>query len=109
MNGVWKWGGAVSGWLCQQDMDTNSGGDITGVVAGNGLVGGGQIGVVTLSLAAQPVTVDSAGYVRLPVTAATPPAVDCDAAAEAGRMTFASSGGTVYVCDGSNWQALAQP
>ncbi len=109
LNGVWKWGGVVSGWLCQQDLDTNGGGDITGVVAGNGLIGGGQIGVVTLSLAAQPVTIDSAGYARLPVVANTPPAVDCDSAPEAGRMTFQSSGGMVYVCDGSAWQTLARP
>ena len=54
LNGVWKWGG-VAGWVCQQDLDTNSGGDIAGVVAGTGLTGGGQLGVVTLSLAAQPV------------------------------------------------------
>ena len=26
---VWKWGG--TGWSCQTDIDTNSGGDITGV------------------------------------------------------------------------------
>ena len=30
--GIWKWGGA--GWSCQPDVDTNSGGDITAVVAG---------------------------------------------------------------------------
>jgi hypothetical protein len=28
-------------------------------------------------------------------------------AADAGRMTFYASGGTVYVCDGSAWQTLA--
>jgi hypothetical protein len=110
LNGVWKWGGAANPrWLCQQDLDTNSGGDITGVVAGNGLTGGGQLGVVTLSLAAQPVTIDAAGYARLPLVSAAPPAADCDAAAEAGRMTVNSSGGTVYVCDGSSWQTLAHP
>jgi hypothetical protein len=107
LNGVWKWGG-VAGWVCHPDIDTNSGGDITGVVAGTGLVGGGQIGVVTLSLAAQPVTLDAAGYARLPVVASTPPAGDCDSVPEAGRMTFDSSGGTVYVCDGSTWQTLAR-
>jgi hypothetical protein len=106
LNGVWKWGG-VAGWVCHPYQDTNSGGDISGVVAGTGLVGGGQLGVVTLSLAAQPMTVDSAGYARVPVVAAAPPAADCDSAGEAGRMTFDSSGGTVYVCDGSGWQALA--
>jgi hypothetical protein len=52
-------------------------------------------------------TVDSAGYARLPVVAAAPPAADCNEAGEAGRMTFDSSGGTVYVCDGSAWVTLA--
>lgn len=106
LNGVWKWGG-VAGWVCHPDIDTNSGGDITGVVAGTGLTGGGQIGVVTLSLAAQPVTIDSAGYARLPVVSSTPPAADCDVPAEAGRVTVDASAGTVYVCDGAIWNALA--
>ena len=29
------------------------------------------------------------------------------AAGEAGRLTFDASGGTIYVCDGSTWRALA--
>jgi hypothetical protein len=70
-------------------------------------VGGGQIGGVTLSLAADPVTIDSAGYARLPATAATQPAADCAGTADAGRMTFDASGGTIYVCDGSGWRTLA--
>jgi hypothetical protein len=101
--GIWKWGG--TGWSCHQDVDTNSGGDITAVTAGAGLVGGGQIGSVTLALAATPVTQDAAGYARLPVTAGAPPAADCDAAAETGRMTYAAGSNTLYVCDGSAWQA----
>ena len=106
LNGVWKWGG-IAGWVCQPDLDTNSGGDIAGVVAGTGLVGGGQMGVVTLSLAAQPVTIDSAGYARVPVVSVAPPAADCDTVGETGRMTVSSSGGVVYVCDGTGWQSLA--
>ncbi|HEU6444927.1 MAG TPA: hypothetical protein VFL61_07725 [Gaiellaceae bacterium] len=29
----------------------------------------------------------------------------CDAAAETGRMTYAAGSNTLYVCDGSAWQA----
>jgi hypothetical protein len=105
LNGVWKWGGGVSGWLCQQDMDTNSGGDITAVIAGAGLVGGGQLGTVTLSLAETPVTQDAAGYERTPLTASSPPAADCDAAAETGRTKYQAASDTLFVCDGTTWRA----
>ena len=37
--------------VCESDTDTNSGGTITGVAAGPGLVGGGTSGMVTLALA----------------------------------------------------------
>jgi len=101
--GVWKWGG--SGWSCQPDIDTNSGGDITGVVAGTGLTGGGTAGTVTVSLAATPVIQDASGYARMPVTAGAPPAADCDTTGEAGRMSFAPSNNVLYVCDGTTWQS----
>jgi hypothetical protein len=103
--GVWKWGG--TGWSCQPDIDTNSGGDITGVIAGTGLTGGGSLGSVTLSLAATPVTQDAAGYARLPVTAGLPPAADCNEAGEAGRMKFETAADVLYVCDGTGWRTLA--
>jgi hypothetical protein len=47
---VLKWNGAT--WACANDTDTdtNSGGTITGVVAGNGLAGGGSTGSVTVSI-----------------------------------------------------------
>ncbi|MDR1698437.1 MAG: hypothetical protein LBR75_01250 [Prevotellaceae bacterium] len=38
-------------WQVPPDTDTNSGGDITGVTAGNGLTGGGTSGTVTVTLA----------------------------------------------------------
>lgn len=102
VGGIWKWGG--TSWVCHPDIDTNSGGDITGVVAGNGLTGGGTAGTVTLSLAATPVTQDAAGYARLPVANGAPPAADCAAAADTGRMKFVAATNTLYVCDGTAWQ-----
>ena len=102
--GVWKWGG--TGWSCQPDVDTNSGGDITAVVAGTGLTGG-ALGSVTLSLAATPMTQDAAGYARLPVTPGVPPAADCNEAAEAGRMKFETAADLLYLCNGTSWRTLA--
>jgi hypothetical protein len=45
-----KWSGTV--WQCQNDIDTNAGGTVTGVVAGNGLTGGGNTGSVTVHVGA---------------------------------------------------------
>jgi hypothetical protein len=47
-NQVLKWNGTVWGCANDVDTDTNSGGTITGVVAGNGLTGGGSTGNVTV-------------------------------------------------------------
>jgi hypothetical protein len=66
MNQILKWSG--SGWACGIDVDTNSGGDISDVAAGNGLTGGGATGAVTLnvgggtgiSVAADTVSLDTA-------------------------------------------------
>ena len=102
--GIWKWGG--TGWSCQPDIDTNSGGDITAVVAGGGLTGGGTVGSVTLSLAATPVTQDAAGYARLPVVRGAPPAADCNEASEAGRTKFDTASAVLHVCDGTSWRTL---
>lgn len=63
-NQVLKWSGSV--WSCASDID--SGGDISDVVAGNGLSGGGAAGAVTLhvgggpgiSVAADTVSLDTA-------------------------------------------------
>jgi hypothetical protein len=45
-----KWSG--SAWACASDVDTNSGGDITDVVAGTGLLGGASTGSAALNVGA---------------------------------------------------------
>ncbi|MBA3503210.1 MAG: hypothetical protein H0T65_22810, partial [Deltaproteobacteria bacterium] len=47
---ILKWTGAAWGCAADVDTDTNSGGDITDVVAGNGLSGGGASGAATLDI-----------------------------------------------------------
>lgn len=49
---VLKWNGSAWGCAADVDTDTNSGGDITDVVAGAGLAGGGATGAVTLDIGA---------------------------------------------------------
>ena len=50
INGVLKWNGAS--WVCGTDIDTdtNSGGDITDVIAGAGLSGGAASGAATVNI-----------------------------------------------------------
>jgi len=46
--------------VCHLDINTDSGGDITEVTAGNGLSGGGSSGIVTLKRAAGSISISSA-------------------------------------------------
>jgi hypothetical protein len=41
----------------------------------------------------------------MPVTAGASPAADCDTDGEAGRMKYEAGTSTLYLCDGSTWQA----
>jgi hypothetical protein len=65
---VLKWNGTA--WACSNDVDTdtNSGGDITDVIAGNGLTGGGSSGSATVDVAAGTGVTVSANAVGLDTT-----------------------------------------
>lgn len=67
-NQLLKWSG--SAWTCANDIDTdtNSGGDITGVTAGAGLLNGGTTGTVTLDVGAGTGISVSANAVALDLT-----------------------------------------
>jgi len=56
------------GWTCANDIDTNSGGTVTGVVAGSGLAGGGGAGTVSLSVGGGPGIIVSVDSISLDVT-----------------------------------------
>lgn len=43
------------------------------------------------------------GYLQLATSSGTPPATDCDAAAEVGRMKVDASNSNLYVCTNSGW------
>ncbi|MFZ6015139.1 MAG: hypothetical protein ACOYUZ_02165 [Patescibacteria group bacterium] len=47
-----KWNTAVSQWQCSNDIDTNSGGDITAITVSGGLFGGGTANDVNLRVGA---------------------------------------------------------
>ncbi|HEV7375418.1 MAG TPA: hypothetical protein VGN95_11915 [Pyrinomonadaceae bacterium] len=45
------------------------------------------------------------GYVQLDLTSGAPPAVDCDAVAEYGRMKVDATGNKLYVCTSTGWKS----
>jgi len=68
VNQILKWNGAAWGCAADVDTDTNSGGDITDVVAGAGLSGGGANGAVTLDVGGGTGVVVNANGIALDTT-----------------------------------------
>jgi hypothetical protein len=49
----------------------------------------------------------AAAFSQVLIAAAPAVSIGSTHCSEAGRITFDTSGGTVYVCDGSAWEILA--
>jgi hypothetical protein len=47
------------------------------------------------------------GYVQLALTTGAPPAADCDAASEYGRMKVDATGNKLYICTSTGWKSTA--
>lgn len=62
----------------------------------------GNVGIGTTSPQS---TLQVNGYVQLALTSGAPPATDCDAAAERGRMKVDNVAGVLYICADSGWVA----
>jgi hypothetical protein len=66
------------------------------------LVVNGNVGIGTT---APQSTLQVNGYIQLALTSGAPPAVDCDNAAEYGRMKVDAIGGKLYVCISTGWKS----
>jgi len=60
----------------------------------------GNVGIGTTSPQS---TLQVNGYIQLALTSGAPPAADCDAASERGRMKFDNATGTLYICGDAGW------
>ena len=72
---------------------------------GTGLTGGVRVmsGNVGIGVAEPNSPLQVSGYLQLGTTAGAPPAADCDAANERGRMLTDPADGRLWVCANSGW------
>jgi hypothetical protein len=64
----------------------------------------GRVGIGTTTPQS---TLQVNGYVQLALTSGAPPAADCDAEAEYGRMKVDATGNKLYICTSTGWKSTA--
>jgi hypothetical protein len=88
-------------WLSAMEYANVSGGGVSTLTL---MKNGGNVGVGTVNPQS---TLQVNGYVQLALTPGAPPAADCDAEVEYGRMKVDAVGVKLYVCTSAGWKSAA--